>query len=219
MRPRVAERARRGGGEIPQDGLPQRRARLRARWGLGIVLGAWIGADVAIGLLVRAHRIHGGSAGYSLGVGLIACFVVWPVFYGTSSRPSLVVADGRQLVVARTLTGLRVVDLGALASVRRFVIPTRGSDWDELRLRDRHGARLAIGRCEGEIEEAVRTAAAASGAPVSRAAMERLNRRLRVPRDGTRKFLGWLAVLCCVEACVVGSLLVTYLISGTSGVG
>lgn len=80
-----------------------------------------------------------------MAAGGIASFLVFPIFFGASWRARLVSTSGRRFVVARTLTGPRAVDLEALVSVRRFmVLGKSGSNWDELRVRDRYGIRLSL---------------------------------------------------------------------------
>lgn len=204
-------------GEDPEDVIPSRVARRWARWGLGIVLCAWMAFDTVLGLLVRTHHLDAGSTAYSMGAGVIACLVVFPVYYGSNFRARLVISGSQRFVTANTLTGPRAIDLGALVSVRRFPIPSRygGSGWDELRLRDSHGVRLAITTCESTVDDAIFAAAEANGARLSRLARQRLTRRYWVPRDAGGKFLAFLTVVCCVEACLLVSGFITSLISGT----
>jgi len=202
--------------DVPQDVIPSRLARRRARLGLGIVLGAWVGFDAVVGLLVRAHQIDVRCTGYSMGAGGIASFLVFPIFFGTSWRVRLVSSSGRRFVIARTVTGPRAVDLEALVRVRRFmVLGKNGSNWDELRIRDRYGVRLCLDRGNSEVDGAVLDAEDVRGLHISKAARRRLDTRYIAASEAGRAFLGIPILVGSMAGCCVASLFVTCLISGT----
>ncbi|WP_325566754.1 hypothetical protein [Actinospica sp.] len=196
--------------------IPSRVARRRARWALGIVLGAWVGFDAVIGLLVRAHAINERCTGYCMGAGGMGWFLVFPVWFGMSSRARLVDSGGRSFVVGRTLTGLRAVDLDELVSVRRFqALGRTGQFWDELRLRDRWGVRLSADRVDG-IDRAVKNAVEARAVRVSSAVKDRLGMRRRTrPMAGGRALLGVFVLVGSLGGFVIVSLYLTCLIAGT----
>ena len=199
----------------PQDVIPSRLARRRALWGLGIVLGAWVGFDAAIGILVRVHEINERCTGYSMGAGGIGWLFVFPVWFGMSWRVRLVASCGRNFVTGRTLTGSRAVDLDQLASVRRFqMLGRNGQAWDELRLRDRWGVRLSIDSVDG-IGDTVLNAIEARELRVSAAVKDRiLMGRTRSGADG-RALLGVFVLVGSLFGFVMASLYVTCLIAGT----
>jgi hypothetical protein len=207
-------------GDIDADGaqdvIPSQVARRRARWGLGIALGACVGFDAVIGLLVRAHQIGAGCTGYAMGVGGVSWFLVFPILFGTSSHVRLVVGGGRRFVVARTLTGPRAVDLDALVRVRRFqMLSKSGRNWDELRLRDRHGVRLSVDRVGNDVERAIRSAVEVPGARASAAVRERLGLSYSGLGGTGQALLGTFAFPALSAGCCVASLFLTCLISGT----
>lgn len=199
-----------------EDVISSRSARRRAQWGLGIVFGAWVGFDAVLGLLVRAYQIDARCTSYSIAAGGFAAFQVFPILFGTSWRVRLVSSSGRRFVVARTVTGPRAVDLEALVSVRRFmVLGKNGSNWDELRIRDRHGVRLSLDRGNSEVDGAVRDAVDVRGLRISKAAKRRLDTRYIGAGEAARAFLGILILIGSIVGCCVASLFVTCLIAGT----
>ena len=206
---------RRGAQDAPQDVIPSLLARRRAWLGLGIILGAWVGFDAAIGILVRAHEISERCTGYSMGAGGVGWFLVFPVWFGMSSRVRLVAGGGRNFVVGRTLTGPRAVDLDQLVSVRRFQVLGRGRQaWDELRLRDRWGVRLSVDRVDA-IGSALRNAIETRELRVSGAARDRLCMGRTRSRPGGCAVLGVFVLVGLLFGCVILSLYVTCLIAGT----
>jgi hypothetical protein len=202
--------------DVSQGIISSRSARRRARVCLGIVLGAWVGFDATIGLLVRAHQIGVGCTGYAMGAGGIASLLVVPIFYGMSSGVRLVVGGGRSFVVARTLTGPRALDLDALVRVRRFQMMGRnGRIWSELRLRDRHGVRLSVDSVGMDVGRAVRSAVETRGVRISSAAKESLGMSCRGLGGKIQALLGVFVFIPAWMGCCVASLAVTCLFSGT----
>ena len=120
-------------------------ARRRVLIALGIVFVAWACVLLIDVGLIRAHVWKPANAGVSTFAGFIVGFL-WPaIWYGMSSKVHGEVREGRRLVSARTITGTRTIDIDNLVSVRRYSVMGRyGGSWDEYRLKDAHGVRLAI---------------------------------------------------------------------------
>jgi hypothetical protein len=179
-----------------RDLPPWRLARRRAWWGLGILLGIWVGFDAMIGILVRSHEINERCTGYSVGAGGITWIFVLPVWFGVSWRVRLVAHDGHGFIVGRTLTGPRAVDLDRLVAVRRFQSLSRyGPIWDELRLKDSRGVRLSVDPV-GTVKMAVRQAIETRELRVSNAVKNKLGMKpgrfaagARAARDARHRLL------------------------------
>ncbi|MET9908793.1 hypothetical protein ABZZ74_18605 [Streptomyces sp. NPDC006476] len=160
------------------------------RLGLGIVGAAWATVVLVDAGLIRGHVLKGTDTGIATGAGFVAGVLAYLIWFGDTVTPHVSTVEGRQLVSARTLTGVRTIDLDTLASVRRFTAIGRVGTIDDLHLRDRHGLRLTIGRdtrAEDSIRGAiVRADAQPSGASVkvTRHARSRLDLdpRSSVPR-------------------------------------
>ncbi|MGW0854868.1 hypothetical protein, partial [Streptomyces sp. NPDC002690] len=141
------------------------------RLGLGIVGAAWAVVVLVDAGLVRAQVLHGTDTWIATGAGLVAGVLAHEIWFGGWGTPHVATVDGRPLLSARTLTGVRTIELDALSSVRRFSAFNRsGGTLDELHLRDRYGLRLTIGhdtRAEVAVRRAVvRADARPSGAQV-----------------------------------------------------
>ncbi|MFE7354492.1 hypothetical protein ACFU8Q_15095 [Streptomyces sp. NPDC057543] len=125
------------------------------RRGLGIVGAAWATVVLADAGLIRTHVLKETDTGIAAGAGFVAGTLAYAIWFGFGGTPHVSTVEGRRLVSARTLTGVRTIELDALASVRRFAAAGgRGRPVDELRLRDRHGLGLTIGpvtRAEDEL--------------------------------------------------------------------
>jgi len=216
VRSRIAARRESLDGSEPQDVIPFQLARRRARWGLGVVFGAWVIFGATTGLLVRAHEINERCTGYSVGASAVAWFLVFPIWYGMSWRPQLVTSGGHRFIVARTITGPRAVALDELASARRFQGPTKGGGtWDELRLRDRHGVRLSLDRVHG-MESSIRDGIESGGLRVSGAVMRKLDVGRRWGyRAGGRGLLGLVIIVGSLGTFILAGLAATCLIAGT----
>jgi hypothetical protein len=120
-------------------------ARRRMWRALAIVGATWaviVAADV---IAIRAGVLKPTYTGIATAVGFVAPGIVIPIWYGFCGAPQVTVRDGRTLVSARTLTGVRTIAPDELVSVRRLEMASRsGGSSDELRLRDRHGLSLAL---------------------------------------------------------------------------
>jgi hypothetical protein len=99
-----------------------------------------------------------GYTGFGTAAGFVAGALADAVWYGWwGAQPHGVVRGGRRLVSARTLGGVRTVELDALTRVRRYSAMARFGTIDEYRIKDRHGVRLALTRSrDNTIEDAVR---------------------------------------------------------------
>ncbi len=96
-------------------------------------------------ILIRAHVLKDTYTGISTLTGAVAGPLLLGIHYGWAGRPSLMVRDGQHLVSARTLTGVRTLNLDGLVSVRRFeTIQRTGGYVDEFHLYDRQGVRLTV---------------------------------------------------------------------------
>lgn len=125
--------------------------RIGAGWALVVCIDA---------ILVRTHVLKYSYTGVSTVAGLVAGGLFNAVWYGSGDRPHGAVRDGRQVVSAKTFSGVRTVELNALVSIRRYSSLTRYQVLDEYHLKDRHGVRLTVSRMwDKTIDEAVRWAA------------------------------------------------------------
>jgi hypothetical protein len=171
QRRRLDRHMRRSRRRLPPSPVEPLSARRRVRLGLGIVGAAWAAVVLADAGLIRTHVLKATDTGIATGAGFVAGVLAFLIWFGDAGTPHVSTVDGRQLVSARTLTGVRTIELDALAGVRRFAMIGRyGGTVDELHLRDRHGLRLAIDR-DTRAEESIRRAvvradAQPSGAPV-----------------------------------------------------
>ncbi|NUS17475.1 MAG: hypothetical protein HOY69_39800 [Streptomyces sp.] len=174
-----------------------RRRTVRGACALG---GAWAAVVLADVALVRTHVLAGAYTGISALAGAFAGALLLEVGIGRAEEAAVEVRDGRSLLSARTLTGVRTVDLDALAGVRRCEEALRGRH-DEFRLRDRHGVRLAVPNGPS-VDAALRRAlGTAPDVRVTRHARTTLGLtpRSRVPAGlhafwGTQMFVGAMAV-------------------------
>ncbi|MGW2930786.1 hypothetical protein ACWDA7_02700 [Streptomyces sp. NPDC001156] len=139
------------------------------RLGLAIVAVLWAAVVIADVALIRTHVLEETYTGIATGAGVITGPLALQLWYGAlAGKAHADRRQQRQLLSARTITGVRTIDLGALASVRRYELIGRfGGSTDELRLRDQHGVRLAVDSGDkaviGAVREAVETADARSG--------------------------------------------------------
>jgi hypothetical protein len=120
-----------------EDGVPAAQAVRRTRVGY-LVLGLVVAAGIVVpGLLQRFGVIRGGASA----AGVLAGFVGWfamelmPYAWRTVTHE----APHAHLVTARTLTGLRTVDLDRLTRVRRYRSRSRNGWIDILGVEDRSG--------------------------------------------------------------------------------
>lgn len=170
-----------------------------------------------IGLLIRAHAMSDGDLAVVTLLCLLLTMLAAALWYGTAGRAGLTVADGRPVLSARTITGIRTIRLDELSHLRRYELLARdGRPIDELRLRDRHGVRLGVQRVPG-LEDALRRAVrdAEGAAPkVTRHARGRLGLEPRsaVP-DGAHQVFGIGAVVALMLPSVVCTVL-AYLLAG-----
>lgn len=136
-------------------------ARRRVLIALGVLIAAWASVLLIDVALIRTHVWKPSDAGVSTFAGFIVGFL-WPaIWYGMSTKVHGEMLDGRRLISARTITGTRTIDLDNLASIRRYSTMQRyGGSWDEYRVKDVHGVRLAIDRRPGDatIDGAIRQA-------------------------------------------------------------
>ncbi|WP_406430758.1 hypothetical protein OHB00_02560 [Streptomyces sp. NBC_00631] len=192
------------------------------RLGLGIVGAAWATVVLADAGLIRTHVLKETDTGIATGAGFVAGVLAYMIWFGDAGTPHVSTAEGRRLVSARTLTGVRTIELDALAGVRRFAAIGRyGGTIDELRLRDSHGLRLTIGR-DTRAEDAIRRAvvrADASGASVkvTRHARSRLglDPSSSVPRF-VHLFFGVWVMLAALLLPALGSYTIACFLAGTS---
>ncbi|MEV0486000.1 hypothetical protein AB0I69_36045 [Streptomyces sp. NPDC050508] len=106
---------------------------------------AWAIVVLVDVILIRAHVLKDTYTGISTLTGAVAGPLLLGIHYGWAGRPSLAVRNGQRLVSARTLTGVRTLNLNDLVSVRRFeTIQRTGGYLDEFHLHDRHGIRLTV---------------------------------------------------------------------------
>jgi hypothetical protein len=103
-----------------------------------LILGVTVAAGILVpGLLQRTHVMHGGAPWVGAVTGAAASLLLemLPAARQTVSHGH----PDAHLVTARTLTGLRTVDLDRLARVRRFRVATRVGWSDALDITDRSG--------------------------------------------------------------------------------
>ena len=120
-----------------QDGVPAARAVRRARTAYGVLSGLVVLGVVGPGLLQRFHAIRSGApvaGGATALAGALAAELL-PFAWRTVGHG----AGGARHVTARTLTGLRTVDLDRLVWVRRARVPSRSGWIDALGIKDRAG--------------------------------------------------------------------------------
>jgi hypothetical protein len=194
------------------------------RLGLGIVGTVWATVVLADAGLIRTHVLKETDSGIAAAAGFVVGVLAQLIWLGDAGTPHLSTVEGRQLVSARTLTGVRTIELDALASVRRFAAMGRTGTIDELRLRDRHGLRLTIGhdiRAEDAIRHAVMRADAQPSGPsikVTRHARSRLGLQPRssVPHP-VHLFFGMWVMLAALVLPALGSYTIASFLAGTSG--
>ena len=136
--------------------------------GLGVLVMAWGGVVIPVVIRIRAHQLDRSDVAIALLAGYLLGFLVDPVWFGVGWRPQSSRRDGQRRISARTLTGVRSVDLEDLATIRRFTMRGRG-ETDLLLLRDRRGVRLAFE--DRELDDVIRRAversrAEGGGSPV-----------------------------------------------------
>ncbi|GAA1265150.1 hypothetical protein GCM10009665_63030 [Kitasatospora nipponensis] len=120
-------------------GVPPELSVRRVRW-LHRLLALLVGAGVAVPVVLeRCGVLRSGAPAIAGGVALLVALEM-PLLH-SGSRIVRHGPDG-QLVSARTATGVRTVDLTALARIRRYRSPGRPGWDDELWLTDRHGVHL-----------------------------------------------------------------------------
>jgi hypothetical protein len=179
---------------------------------------AWCAAVIPVVMRIRGHQLDRSDVAVALPAGYLLGFLVDPVWFGIGGRPQSSRRDGQRRISARTLTGVRSVDLEGLVSIRRFTMRGRG-ETDLLLLRDRRGVRLAFE--EAELDDVIRRAverswAEGGGTPVKVApfAARRLGLDPATPeREAARWALG-LARFIALPAlyAVLGYLLVRGLV-------
>jgi hypothetical protein len=123
--------------------------------GLGVLVMAWCGVVIPVVMRIRAHQLDRSDVAIALLAGYLLGFLVDLVWFGVGGRPQSSRRDGQRRISARTLTGVRSVDLEGLATIRRFTMRGRG-ETDLLLLRDRRGVRLAFE--DGELDDLIRRA-------------------------------------------------------------
>lgn len=184
----------------------------------------WATVVLADAGLIRTHVLKETDTGIAAAAGFVVGMLAQLIWFGDAGTPHLSTVEGRQLVSARTLTGVRTIELDALASVRRFAAMGRyGGTIDELRLRDRHGLRLTIGydmRAEDAIRHAVMRAEAQPSGPsvtVTRHARSRLGLEPRssVPRS-VHLFFGVWVMLATLMLPALGSYTIACFLAGPS---
>ena len=112
---------------------------------LAMVGACWAAVVAADVIAIRAGVLSPTCTGIATAAGFVAPGVALPIWYGICGEPRVIVRDGRILVSARTLTGVRTIAVDELVSVRRFETAGQvGGSSDELRLRDRHRLSLAL---------------------------------------------------------------------------
>ncbi len=192
-----------------------------ARHGLAILTAAWTAVLLTIAALIRAHVLGQGDVGLAIADGLLAGPLALAAFHGTAGRTRVTGGPGSALLTARTLTGVRTVDLNALVSVRRFASMARNGTIDELRLRDRRGVRLSIAErdgLDGDIRRAIERASARPG-PVPLRVTRHARSRLgltpgsRIP-DVLHLFFGMWVMLAAVVLPALAGYVLDCVLSG-----
>ncbi|MCH5671712.1 hypothetical protein [Streptomyces gilvus] len=194
------------------------------RLGLGIVGAVWATVVLADAGLIRTHVLKGTDTGIATAAGFVAGVLTYLIWLGDAVTPHVSTVEGRQLVSARTITGVRTIELDALASVRRFAAMGRyGVTIDELRLKDRHGLRLTIGhdtRAERAIRRAVMRADAQpfdASVKVTRHARSRLGLEPHSSVPGSvHLFFGVWVMLAALLLPALGSYTIACFLAGTS---
>jgi hypothetical protein len=221
QRRRLERQVRRSRRKLPPSPVESSFARRRMRLGLGIVGAAWATVVLADAGLIRTHVLKETDTGIAAGAGFVAGALAFMIWFGDAGAPHVSTVEGRQLLTARTLTGVRTIELDALAGVRRFAAMGRGGPIDELRLRDRHGVRLNVGRdAEDPIRCAIERADVQLGGPsvkVTRHARSRLGLEPRssVPRF-VHLFFGMWVMIAALLLPAVGSYTVACFLAGTT---
>jgi len=197
----------------------------RARRTLRRIGAGWAFVLCADVILIRTHVLKETYTGIATVAGFVAGGLINAVWYGSAGRPHGVVHDGRRLVSARTISGVRTIELGALMSVRLYSAMGRVATIDEYHLRDRHGVRLVIPRTgDKTIDDAVRWAATRpAGAPgtppatVTRHARSalRLQPRSRVPQI-VHLVWGLILMMAALGIPALASYVIACLLAGTS---
>ena len=125
----------------PVSAEQSRRSMFRALLTLAAGWALVVAVDV---ILIRAHVWGPTDAGVATGAGAVAGMCWFPIWFGWSGRAHFAVRDGHAVVTARTISGVRTVDLDRLVRVRRFSAMARSGSLDEYHLTDAHGVRLSI---------------------------------------------------------------------------
>ncbi|WP_436494944.1 hypothetical protein [Actinokineospora sp. HUAS TT18] len=146
---------------------PPRQARLRAR------IAFWAAVAVASGMTIAAGRIgfdEQDGPGMTL---VVLAMVTFALLIALPFCNHARIDRDKRYVTAKTVTGLRTIDLHALTRVWRLRGPSEGQTLDHLMLTDRHGVRLAVN--DPEVDAAVRKALRTGEAKVSAGARRRLD--------------------------------------------
>ncbi|MFH7338895.1 hypothetical protein [Streptomyces sp. KHY 26] len=205
-------------------------ARRRMLRGVRGVSAAWAAVVLVDVVLIRAHVLEDTYTGISTLTGAVAGPLLLGIHRGWAGRPSLGVRDGRHLLSARTLTGVRTLDLDGLVGVRRFeTIQRTGGYLDEFRLHDRQGVRLTATN-ERAVDAALRRALAPSASLPARNGVPtvRITRhartalgvapRSRVPR-AVHRFWGLLMTTAATGVPALAGYLAACVLAGTGILG
>ncbi|MFI0941282.1 hypothetical protein [Streptomyces sp. NPDC021020] len=130
--------------ETPLEPVPAAEARRRAAHGIRVVGGIWAVVALVVAGLVRVQVIGPPVIGLSALAAMFAGQLAFEIYAGDAEQVTVHVRDGQTLISAKTLTGVRTLDLGALARIRRSETHMRGGYADRLRLLDLHGVRLSL---------------------------------------------------------------------------
>ncbi|MEV7602855.1 hypothetical protein AB0O91_36350 [Kitasatospora sp. NPDC089797] len=122
-------------------GVPTAASRRRLRIGYAVLGVATASGVVVPALLERVGAAHDGAQVAGALTGLAGACVL--AFLHVATR-SVSHGPGLCWVTARTLTGLRTLDLTALVRIRRCRLPGRYRGWDELWLTDARGVSLRV---------------------------------------------------------------------------
>jgi len=128
-------------------------ARRRARTAMAILVSAIGILTIGTVVLIRLGGPGFRGLAWAIFVGAMLPLVA-PVLCMESSRGELITGHGAHhcLLTARTITGLRTVDLSKLRSIRRYVMPGRfGYSLDLLVIKDRCGVRIGLTSIESRI--------------------------------------------------------------------
>ncbi|GAA1231243.1 hypothetical protein GCM10009665_22000 [Kitasatospora nipponensis] len=145
-------------------GVPAEASRRRLRIGYAVLGVATASGVVVPALLERAGAAHDGAQFAGALTGLVGACVLGFLHVATRS-----VSHGPDLrwVTARTLTGVRTLDLTALVRIRRCRFPGRYRGWDDLWLIDARGVSLRLDEPEVIARVAALLAPPHSGEPVA----------------------------------------------------